>query len=134
MTDRAYILDLIHSIGEKLALADHLAEKLDNENIKELYAKVVEERRAEMKLLVSLAPNPNTEYWCAFKHALKSWVLAMEVYDTLPIEENLNVAQYSEDILAGIISLFLGVEFKPCARCLNDLLLSQHNENIKKEY
>lgn len=132
MTDRAYILDLIHSIGEKLALADHLAEKLDDENIKELYAKVVEERRAEMKLLVSLAPNPNTEYWCAFKHALKSWVLAMEVYDTLPSEENLNVAQYSEDILAGVISLFLGVEFKPCARCLNDLLLSQHNETIKR--
>ena len=134
MTSRAYILDLIHSIGEKLALCDHLAEKFDDENIEELYAKVVEERRAEMKLLVSLAPDPNTEYWCAFKHALKSWVLAMEVYDSKPCEETLNVAQYSEDILAGITALFLGIEFKPCARCLNDLLLANDNESIKKEY
>lgn len=127
MTNRAYILDLIHSIGEKLALADHLAEKLDDENIKELYAKVIEERRAEMKLLVSLAPNPNTEYWCAFKHALKSWVLAVEVYDSLPNEKNLNVVKYSEDILAGITALFLGLEFKPCARCLNDMLLETYS-------
>lgn len=127
MTNRAYIQDLIHSIGEKLALADHLEEKLDEENIAELYKSVVEERRREMNLLVSLAPNPNTEYWCAFKHALKSWVLAVEVYDSLPNEENLNVVKYSEDILAGITALFLGLEFKPCARCLNDMLLETYS-------
>lgn len=130
MSNRAYIIDLIHSIGEKLALADHLAEKLEEQKIQELYAKVVEERRNEMRLLVKLAPNANLEYWCAFKHALKSWCLALEVYDYAKTEENLNVAQYNEDILAEITCLFLGLEPKPCARCLDDVLNDNYNKSI----
>lgn len=130
-SSRAWIVDLAHSIGEKLALCDHLAEKLDDKDAKELYNKVLQERRNEMRLLVKYAPNPNTEWWCGFKHALKSWVLAMEVYDNLPSEEMFNVAQYNADILAGIMSKFLGVEFKICERCLNDLLLAKYNETRK---
>ena len=128
-TNRAVIIDLIHSIGEKLALCDHLQEKLDDKNVAELYHKVVDERRKEMRMLVELAPNPNTEYWCAFKHSLKATVLAYEVYDTLKTEESLNVAQYNEDIFAGVLSLFLGVEFKTCARCLYDMLICDYNKN-----
>lgn len=124
---RAYVVDLIHSIGEKLALCDHLAEKLDEENVKNLYLEVVNERRAEMKLLVSCAENPNLEYWCSFKHALKSWTLAVEVYDAKPSDETLKMVEKSENILAGIISLFLGMEFEPCARCLYDKLLFENN-------
>ena len=126
-SSREFIVDLIHSIGEKLALCDHLEEKLDEENVKELYGKILNERRAEMKLLVSYAKDPNLEYWCAFKHALKAWVLAVEVYDVSKTEENLNVVKCNEDILAGITSLFLGMEFEPCARCLNDRLLETYS-------
>lgn len=128
-TSRAWIIDLAHSIGEKLALCDHLAEKLDDENAKKLYAKVVDQRRSEMQLLVDSVDNPNLEWWCAFKHAVKSWVLACECYDYRLDEQTLNVAQYNADILAGVMSLFLGLEFKDCARCLNDrLLLNQRKE------
>lgn len=132
MTSRAWLVDLIHSIGEKLALCDHLAENLDDKNVQELYAKVVEERRKEMQLLVNSVDNPNLEYWCGFKHALKSWVLAQECYDTRLDEESANVAQYSADILAGVMALFLGLEFKTCARCLNDQMLAKYNGNNER--
>lgn len=129
LSSRAWLIDLLHSIGEKLALCDHLAEKLDDENARELYFKVLEERRKEMRILANYGENTNLEYWCALKHSLKAWVLAVEVYDSMPNDENLNVVKYNEDILAGVLSLFLGLEFKPCARCLNDILIGTYNKN-----
>lgn len=134
MTSRAWLVDLIHSIGEKLALCDHLSEKLDDKFARELYEKTLMQRRAEMQLLVESVPNPNLEYWCAFKHALKSWVLALECYDSQLDEKTLNVAQYNADILAGTMALFLGLEFKTCARCLNEQLLAKYNEEKEKHY
>lgn len=134
MTNRAWLVDLIHSIGEKLALCDHLAENLDDEKTRQLYELVLVQRRNEMQLLVDSAPNPNLEYWCAFKHALKSWVLALECYDNQLDEKTLNVAQYNADILAGTMALFLGLEFKTCARCLNEQLLAKYNEEKEKNY
>lgn len=134
MTSRAWLVDLIHSIGEKLALCDHLAEKLDDKFARELYEKTLRQRRSEMQLLVESVDNPNLEYWCAFKHALKSWVLALECYDSQLDEKNANVAQYNADILAGTMALFLGLEFKTCARCLNEQLLAKYNEEKEKHY
>ena len=126
--NRAWLVDLIHSIGEKLALCDHLAEKLDDTKSKELYLRALEARRSEMQLLVDNSPNPNLEYWCAFKHAVKSYVLAMEVYDAEQNDQTLSVALNSADILAGITSLFLGYEFKVCSRCLLDNMLANNKK------
>lgn len=131
-TSRQWLLDLLHSIGEKLALCDHLAEKLDRPEVQKLYAKVLNERRNEMRVLANYGTNTNLEYWCELKHALKSWVLAQECYDSQPTAENLNVAQYSSDILAGTLSLFLGIKFEDCGRCLNDRLMFEYNENSKE--
>lgn len=132
MTSRAWLVDLIHSIGEKLALCDHLAEKLDDKDARALYEITLRQRRAEINLLVESVENPNLEYWCGFKHALKSYVLALECYDNQLDEKTLNVAQYNADILAGITALFLGLEFKTCARCLNEQLLAKYNGRKEK--
>ena len=129
MSSRAWLVDLIHSIGEKLALCDHLAEKFDDEKARQLYFAVLEERRREMQLLVDSVENPNLEYWCAFKHALKSWVLAIETYDSSSTTKNLNVVKYSSDILAGATSLFLGLDFKLCERCLYEQLLTKERSS-----
>lgn len=129
MTSRGWLVDLIHSIGEKLALCDHLAEKLDDGNAKQLYELTLEERRREMQLLVDSVNNPNLEYWCGFKHALKSWVLAMEIYDSSSTQENLNVAKKSGDILAGVTALFLGLDFKVCERCVYEQLLTKERSS-----
>ena len=75
LSSRAWLIDLLHSIGEKLALCDHLAEKLDDENARELYFKVLEERRKEMRILANYGENTNLEYWCALKHSLKAFSL-----------------------------------------------------------
>lgn len=131
--NRGWLVDLVHSIGEKLALCDHLAEELDNPTVRALYNDIVEERRKEMRILANSVPNCRPEYWCGFKHACKSWVLAMECYDALPNDENLNVAQYSGKILAGVMSLFLDLEFKFCERCVYDALLLGFDAQNNKE-
>lgn len=129
MSSRAWLVDLIHSIGEKLALCDHLAEKFDDKTARQLYFEILEERRREMQVLVDSVDNPNLEYWCAFKHALKSWVLAVEVYDSAPTTKNYNVVKRSSDILAGVTSLFLGLDFKLCERCLYEQLLTKERSS-----
>lgn len=128
MTSRAWLLDLIHKIGEELALCDHLAEKLEDENSKKLYCATLASRRKDMLLLTESVKDPNLEYWCEFKHAVKAYTLAVECYDAEQNEKTYEQVENTADILAGVITLFLGLEFKPCARCLNDKLLANYNE------
>ena len=124
MSSRAYFVDLIHSIGEKTALVDHLEEKLpDHPELKELIENLLVLRRKQMNQLLSLGENPNPEYWCAFKHAVKAWTMDCEVYEATLNEESFENMVESSNVLASMISLFLGMEFETCARCLYDKLL-----------
>ena len=124
MSSRAYLVDLIHSIGEKTALVDHLEEKIDNNpELQDLVEKILVLRRKQMNQLLSLGENPNPEYWCAFKHAVKAWVMDCEVYEATLTEESKQNMIESSNILASMVSLFLGMEFEDCARCLYDKLL-----------
>lgn len=130
MSSRAYLVDLIHSIGEKTALADHLEEKLEeNPDLEELLKKVLELRRKQMNQLLADGENPNPEYWCAFKHAVKAWTMDCEVYEAKLDEESLKNMVESSNVLASMISLFLGMEFENCARCLYDKLLVKQLEH-----
>ena len=76
MTSRAWVVDLIRSIGEKTALTDHLEEKMISEpsdELKALIEQVTALRRKQMNLLLEQAENPNPLYWCDFKHAVKAF-------------------------------------------------------------
>lgn len=124
MSSRAYLVDLIHSIGEKTALEDHLIEKLpDHPELRELIEKVANLRRSQMNQLLASGENPNPDWWCAFKHAVKAWTLDCEVYEATLNEESFENMVESSNVLASMISLFLGMEFETCARCLYDKLL-----------
>lgn len=124
MSSRAYLVDLIHSIGEKTALVDHLEEKVDKDDFDEkLIQRILDLRRKQMNQLLSLGEKPNPEYWCAFKHSVKAWVMDCEVYEATMTEESKQNMIESSNILASMISLFLGMEFEDCARCLYDKLL-----------
>lgn len=124
MSSRAYLVDLIHSIGEKTALVDHLEEKVDKDDFDEkLIQRILGLRRKQMNQLLSLGEKPNPEYWCAFKHSVKAWVMDCEVYEATMTEESKQNMIESSNILASMISLFLGMEFEDCARCLYDKLL-----------
>lgn len=124
MSSRAYLVDLIHSIGEKTALEDHLIEKLpDHPELRELIERVANLRRSQMNQLLTFGENPNPDYWCAFKHAVKAWTLDCEVYEATLDKESYENMVKSADEFASIISLFLGMEFESCARCLADKLL-----------
>ncbi len=129
MSSRAYLVDLIHSIGEKTALVDHLEEKLpEHPELKQVIENVLVLRREQMNQLLSLGEKPNPEYWCAFKHAVKAWTMDCEVYEATLNEESLNNMVKSSNVLAEMITLFLGMEFENCARCLYDKLLVKQLE------
>ena len=129
MSSRAYLVDLIHSIGEKTALEDHLIEKLpDHPELKELIKKVADLRRAQMNQLLASGEKPNPDWWCAFKHAVKAWTLDCEVYEATLDKESYDNMVKSSNHLAEMTSLFLGMEFETCARCLYDKLLVKQLE------
>lgn len=131
MKSRAYAVDLMQSIGEKTALASHLEEHIiDGHDVQELIQSVLLLRRKQMEQLMAISNNPNPKYWCDFKHAVKAFTLDAEVYEADSSEESLQNLKNSADILAGITSLFLGMEFASCARCLYDQMLV--NEKIKE--
>lgn len=134
MTARAYAVDLMQSIGEKAALTSHLEEHLiDGMDVSKVLAEVLSLRRKQMKDLMGLAEKPNPKYWCDFKHAVKAFTLDAEVYEAEQNETNLENMKRSADILAGVTSLFLGLEFASCARCLYDQLLIDIKKKEKEE-
>lgn len=134
MTARAYAVDLIQSIGEKAGLTSHLEEHLiDGMDVSQLLVEVLNLRRKQMKDLMALSDNPNPKYWCDFKHAVKAFTLDTEVYEADQNETNLENMKRSADILAGVTSLFLGMEFASCARCLYDQLLIDIKKKEKQE-
>ena len=129
MSSRAYLVDLIHSIGEKTALEDHLIEKLpDHPELRELIKKVADLRRSQMNQLLASGEKPNPDWWCAFKHAVKAWTLDCEVYEATLDKESYDNMVKSSNHLAEMTSLFLGMEFETCARCLYDKLLVKQLE------
>ena len=126
MSSRAYLVDLIRSIGEKTALVDHLEEKMINEpsdKLKALIEQITTLRRKQMNTLLSEAENPNPLFWCDFKHAVKAFTNDVEVYEATYTDEAFEQMKLSSEILAGVTSLFLGMDFQTCARCLYDKLL-----------
>lgn len=130
MSSRAWVVDEIHSIGEKTALCDHLEELIDDyPEVDEVLQNVLNLRRKQMQHIADQNENSNPKFWCAFKHAVKAFTLDSEVYEaTLDDVAKQNMIE-SGDILASLISLFLGMDFETCARCVYDrLLLKQVQE------
>lgn len=137
-TSRAWLVDLIGAIGEKTALVDHLEEKLCSdkeyniEAIQEIIRQTLGLRREQMDILLQNGMRPNPDFWCDFKHAVKSWVKDTEVYEANLSEVALQQMKASGDILAGITSLFLGMKFETCSRCLYDMMLMKQLEGAKE--
>lgn len=130
MSSRAWVVDEIHSIGEKTALCDHLEELIDDyPDVGEVLQNVLNLRRKQMQHIAEQNENSNPKFWCSFKHAVKAFTLDSEVYEaTLDDVAKQNMIE-SGDVLASLISLFLGMDFETCARCVYDrLLLKQVQE------
>lgn len=131
MTSRGYLADLIESIGEDIALTSHIEEKLKTaedeefENLNTMLQTALSLRREKMNRLLDLGENGNPLHWCNFKHSLGGYVRATEVYEATHSKEDFELMKKSADLLAMAISLFLGMEFETCSRCLNDKLLTK---------
>lgn len=134
MSSRAWVVDEIHSIGEKTALCDHLEELIDDyPEAGEVLQNVLNLRRKQMQHIADQNENSNPKFWCAFKHAVKAFTLDSEVYEAVMDEETKQNMIESGDILASLISLFLGMDFETCARCVHDrLLLNQVQEGNRE--
>lgn len=129
MTSSSWLEDLIDSIGEKTAQAQHLERKLqykdkyDVKTLESLLKPILNLRRKQTDLLLRNGVKPNPDFWCDFKHAVKSYTKDVEAYEANMTPETLENMRESADILAGITSLLLGMEFADCATCLYDRLL-----------
>ena len=137
MSSRAWVLDLVHSIGQKTAIADHNKEKIEDSNfdndkkdlIRELDARVINLRREQESYLLEQAERPDFDFWCHVKHAIDSYEHDVEVYEANPNEKTEGFMRESGEVLAGYLSLFLGLEFETCARCLADkMLINEKNK------
>ena len=142
MSSRAWVIDLIHSIGEKTALADHLEEKFISEDdeakrekIQTVLVQVVQLRREQMSYLLEQANRADPTFHCDAKHAIKSFTLDSEVFEATLDDKAFRHLQLSADILVMVCSLYLGLdEFQTCARCFADLaLVKEYDKNNKKE-
>ena len=138
MTSSSWLVDLIDAIGEKTALVDHLEKKqlsgnYDAQALKALIGDILGLRRSQMDTLLRNGHDPDPDYWCDFKHAVKSYTKDAEVYEANLDDESFEHMKKSADILAGVTSLFLGMEFAICATCLWDrMLVDQLDEENKK--
>ena len=138
MSSRGYLTDMIESIGEKIALASHIEEKIraiddeqEKKNLEKVLWQVIDLRREQMNQLLMEAENPNPTYWCQFKHSVGSFIRDVELYEATKSDESFSIMKKSADILAMNTSLFLGMEFEVCARCLADKLLVKQ---VEKEH
>lgn len=138
MTSRGYLWDLIESIAEDIALTSHIEEKLvasedeqEIDNLKLMLKEVLGLRREKMSYLLSQGEKPNPMYWCLAKHSLGSYFRQMEVWEATGSEEDLERLKKNGKILAMSLSLFLGLEFQTCQRCLGEILMAKHFDKIK---
>ena len=139
---RAWIFDALMESGQKLAMANHLEEKINGiksqinqtEDVDEAYAlgaklanmqdlvqMISDDRRKLMDYIMEKSDAAEDEERCLLKHALLDYTIACELFEADPkdgvLEENMyNTSQ----TLAGVISLTLGLEFATCMRCLAD--------------
>ena len=136
MSSRAWILDLTRIMIQNEAMADHNKELIEDENmgdelkdkIRELDKQVVNLRREGQSYLLEQGENPNPLIWCLVKHSSDAYGHSVEVYEANPCEKTEYLMKMQSNIFAGYLSLFLGVEFQTCQRCLDDrLMIIEHD-------
>lgn len=138
---RAWIFDALMECGQKLAMVNHLEEKIvglysrleetdDDKTALEITDKIgkmrtiveitTEQRRKLMDYIMGQASSSDEER-CLLKHALLDYTIATELFEanTDDAELEYNMRKTSES-LAAVISLTLNMEFKTCLRCVAD--------------
>lgn len=139
---RAWIFDALMECGQKLAMTNHLEEKINGikakinaaEDVEEAYKlgeklahmsdlvqMISDDRRKLMDYIMECSNAAEDEERCQLKHALLDYTIACELYEADTKDPVLEENMYaSSQTLAGEISLTLGLEFATCIRCLAD--------------
>ena len=130
MSSRAWVLDLARVMIQNEAIADHNKELIEDKNldeefkskIRELDRMTIELRRTEQSYLLEQGENPNPLLWCLVKHSSDAYGHSVEVYEANPCDKTEELMKKQSAIFAGYLSLFLGMDFQTCQRCLDDQL------------
>lgn len=141
-TSRGWVMDLVNSIANDLALVNHLMETLhakhvDSESaegkdkqtvddqiiaIEKMIETTLELRRDKMKRMTEEFDDYDPRMWCAIKHSIESYMESMEVYQATKSMEDWDLFSRTFDNMASVISVALGYEMESCARCFADAL------------
>jgi hypothetical protein len=139
---RGWAMDLINSIANDLALANHLTETLhakevdlamasedDKErleknisDIRGLISNAVSLRRQKMNRLADAFEGYDPRMWCAVKHSIEGYMEAMEVFHATNSPEDWAILKTSMSQMSSVLSVALGFDLQPCARCFADEL------------
>lgn len=144
-SSRGWLFDLVNGIANDLATTNHLHEAyygaykdtLDEIegsakrliNYKKLLLMSVDNRRDKMRTLIEQADDYDDKMWCPLKHSIESYMEAMEVWQAFESEDTFKQMVKSTELMAGILSLALGMELETCARCLSDSLKNGKIDN-----
>jgi len=131
-------MDALELIANQIALASHLQELISNwlseletasSELKELKIKDIAENQVLLENAIKirrmtmdklLDDKSNKDMWCAAKHALWSWMYALEVY--YANKEMFEIAKLATEQMFQVVSKFLWEEMTTCWRCLFDKL------------
>lgn len=139
---RGWAMDLVNSIANDLALANHLTETLhakevdlaiaseeDKErlekqiqSIRSILVGAVELRRKKMNRLADTFEDYDPRMWCAIKHSIESYMEAMEVFHATNDPDDWLILKTTMSQMSSVLSVALGYEMQPCARCFSDEL------------
>lgn len=135
---RGWIFDLVNGIANDLAITNHLHEafyaatkdfydEVDGasqkmEDYRSLLLLTLKNRRSKMKTLIAQADEYDKRMWCPLKHAIESYMEAMEVWQAHETPETFQQMIDSTEVMSGILSVTLGLDLETCARCLSDFL------------
>jgi len=148
-TSRLRILDAVELIANQIAIVSHCQEIInelmadyETEPSEKLQQQLMDQqsimhqantiRRMAMDSLLNSSDETDKNQWCVFKHAVWSYMFAMECSHVLwQSIDRANIQERAYMQMLQVLSMFLGVEPQLCWRCLADIL-TNNKKNVFK--
>lgn len=148
-TSRLWILDAVELIANQIAIVSHCQEIInelmadyETEPSEELQTKLINQqsimhqannlRRTVMDSLLNSSDESDKNQWCVFKHAVWSYMFAVECsHVSWQSIDRDNIQEKAYMQMLQVLSMFLWVEPQLCWRCLADILIN-NNKNVHK--
>ena len=108
--DNSEVLSEIQNIKEKIS------------NIEKLIKLETETRREKQSLLEKLSKNYDKRFHCKIKHWCRVIEHDLELLESYEYSELSNIIKKDFENFALTLSMYLGIEYTDCYRCISDMI------------